>query len=106
LHTGSNVVAVEVHQRSASSSQLAFNFELSAVLARPVVEIALSPSGQVLLQWKAYPGKHYRVLRAAAPAASSWSNLGADVTAAGPTASVADSVIAGPGRYYRVLLLD
>jgi chitodextrinase len=106
LHPGNNVVAVEVHQRSASSSQLAFNLELSAGLARPVIHIALNSSGQVSLDWETYPGKHYRVLRAAAPAASSWTSLGADITAAGPTASATDSVIAGAGRYYRVVLLD
>jgi hypothetical protein len=105
LLPGDNVVAAEIHQRSATSSQMSFNLELrAAVLAAPVVSIVRSDN-QVLLKWNTQAGKHYRVESASDLFANSWTNLSADITATNSTASINDTMPAAR-RFYRVLVVD
>jgi hypothetical protein len=58
------------------------------------------------LWWNALPGKTYRVQYASDLPASSWSDLGNDVTASSSTASATDSVGSTRQRFYRIVLLD
>ena len=52
LHPGDNVIAVEVKQRNATSSDLSFDLELIGILAPPDPEIyMLSFGADVLLYW-------------------------------------------------------
>src|SRR6185295_13358725 len=63
LVAGTNLVAVEIHQRSGSSSDILFNLELTAVNrpTPPRLDIDLQTGGQVVLRWNASPGHTYRV---------------------------------------------
>jgi Big-like domain-containing protein len=53
LVAGMNVLAVEIHQANATSTDLSFDLELSAALAPPRLNIARS-GNSVLLSWPAY----------------------------------------------------
>jgi hypothetical protein len=53
LLAGTNVIAIEIHQANAISSDLSFDLELSAELAPPRLNVARSGTG-VLLSWPAY----------------------------------------------------
>jgi hypothetical protein len=56
LRTGSNMLAVEIHQQSATSSDVSFDFELLGLGATPAPRLEIAPFGsQVLLFWGA-PG--------------------------------------------------
>ena len=59
----------------------------------------------VALSWQSQKNRQYQVEYASAPVSTSWANLGAPVQGTGTTISVFDSVLDGPRRFYRVILL-
>jgi Big-like domain-containing protein len=80
LVNGTNVLAVEVHQANATSTDLSLDLELSANPAPPRLSVTLA-GGWVVLAWPLW-ATGFRVQSAArlAPAAT-WSNLLAPITA-------------------------
>ena len=112
LVPGDNVVAAEVHQRSGTSSDIAFDLELTATLdpvaasVPPVVSILVDSAGTVSLGWTASPGRKYRVQFTGDPASDSWNDLGNDVVATNSVAWGHDSTGSDRHRFYRVVGLD
>jgi hypothetical protein len=105
LLPGDNVVAAEVHLRSASSSTMGFNLELKGTLTALAVEIGKVSPGEFVLRWQSYPGKRYRVLYSDVLPASSWINAG-DILATGFSSATTNIIAAGEQRFYHVQLLD
>jgi hypothetical protein len=80
LLTGTNVLAMEIHQANATSSDLGFDLELSADLAPPRLSLTLTGSSAVLT-WPVWE-TGFRLQSAAQLAPiTSWSNLMASVSA-------------------------
>jgi hypothetical protein len=103
LVTGDNVVAAEVHQRSATSTNMDFNLELKATLAPPLVSIVLRTNRQVTLNWNSFPGKNYRVQYLTNLLSTNWITLSNSIPAGGFKTSANDSNSPGQRRFYRVL---
>jgi hypothetical protein len=113
LVAGNNVVAVEVHQRSGSSGDIAFDLELtgtqsmtslSAAIVPPWIRIAIDSAAS--LQWNAHPGATYRVQYTTNLFDGVWSDLGEEILATDVTASAVDATAPGQQRFYRVLLMQ
>src|SRR6185295_7769419 len=57
IPSGTNVLAVEIHQGTVDSSDLSFDLELTATLAQPAPQLALALSaGRAELRWPAIAG--------------------------------------------------
>ena len=106
LAIGDNVVAVEMHQSSASSTDMHLNLELRGFLAPPLARINRLAGGQCVLRWPSYPGKHYQVQTATNLMPAVWTNLGSSVSATGYSSSVTNTISGAAQRFYRVVLLD
>jgi hypothetical protein len=106
LLPGDNVVAAEVHLRSASSSTMGFNLELKGTLASLAVQIGEASPGEFVLRWPSYPGKRYRVLYSDVLPPANWTPVGSDVFATAYSASITNTLAGGQQRFYRVQLLD
>ena len=108
LVSGDNVVAVEIHQRSATSTQMDFDLQLFSTnrLTPPSMKIAINPSGQVNLQWNCSAGKTYRLQYTSDPSTNGWTTLGSDLVASGSTGSATDAMGTSRQRFYRVLRMD
>jgi acid phosphatase type 7 len=105
LVAGDNVIAAEVHLRSASTStSMSFNLEMTATLARPQVKLVRA-AGDVTLQWPSSPGKRYRVEYAPIVPSTNWITLGDDITASGFVTGVSDPDVIET-RFYRVLVVQ
>jgi hypothetical protein len=80
-----------------------------AVALAVTVDVGLAasilPGGQVLLQWRTTPGRHYRIEFRPTLDASAWLPLGPDILAAGALQQIIDPPGSGP-RFYRIVLLD
>ena len=105
LLPGDNVVAAEVHLRSAASSTLGFNLELKGTLTPLAVQIGKISPDEFVLRWPSYPGKRYRILYSDALPPANWTSAG-DILATGFSTTATNSIIAGEQRFYRVQLLD
>ncbi len=107
LLPGDNIMAVEVHQHSGSSSQMDFDLQLVATnkLVPPRVSLVNS-NGQVSLSWNAYVGKTYRVQYTPLLPTNVWSNLGNDMTVTNSAASATDDIGNTRQRFYRVLQVN
>ena len=57
--------------------------------------------GTLTISWSAISGRTYRAQFASSLNPANWSNLAPDVTATGPTASLADNPNGAPQRFYR-----
>ncbi len=81
-------------------------FQVNANYAPPSTAFKVlsvkSAAGAVTLVWEARSGAKYQVQQAST-VNGSWQNLGAEVTAAGTTASYVDTTPDGLQRFYRVL---
>jgi hypothetical protein len=80
------------------------NFTVEPPL-NPTLQPLRCSNGVARLAWTARPGRTYRVQYKLSLAAGTWTDLSPDITAAGTTASLSDSVGAASQRYYRVVLL-
>lgn len=80
-----------------------------------VVEVAAPPVDEppkldikvasVALSWQSQKNRQYQVQQTSASDSTAWTNLGAPVPGTGSTISMFDSVLDGPHRLYRVILL-
>lgn len=100
LVVGTNVIAVEVHQNSATSSDMAFGLELSRVTSTaPVIDVesrftsvSLQPGGALRIEWTG-PGRLQQANALGDPAA--WSDV-ANATSPYTTPT------SGGGRFFRI----
>jgi len=107
LLPGDNVMAVEVHQHSGSSSQMDFDLQLVATnkLVPPRVTLVNS-NGQITLSWNAYASKTYRVQYTSLLPTNVWNNLGNDRIATNSAASATDAIGNTRQMFYRVLQVN
>jgi hypothetical protein len=108
LIAGTNLVAVEIHQRSGSSSDIMFNLELTGV-NRTIpahLDIALQGNGQVVLRWNTSPGHTYRVQQNTNLTGTGWSALGADMVSTNSTVSITNALSYPGQRFFRVLQVN
>ena len=97
LVTGLNVVAAEVHQSAANSSDLGFDLQLSAVL-RPTLAITRSNSIYTL-RWPRIPG--FRVQQLGSLSSTNWVNQAGTPVANGEFYEL--QTVNSPPRYYRLM---
>jgi hypothetical protein len=102
LVSGENVMAVEVHQSSATSSDVIFGMALTALTARtnqPVLLDAARVAGGFSVTLSGVPGRTY-ALEAASILGDSWTRV---VTFSNFTgqATFVDPAVPAAGRYYR-----
>ncbi len=92
LTPGEHVIAVEVHQANATSSDVSFDLELSAVPApEPVLELVPVGGGEALIVWAAPPGSELQE----SEDLSTWRAVGGlSPAAVGP--------VAGGRKFYRL----
>jgi hypothetical protein len=72
------------------------------VLPRPVLEAVSNLDNTVTLTWSAISGVTYRIQFRTYVNDLGWVDLAPDITATGPTASMADSSATNDTRFYRV----
>lgn len=94
---GVNVIAAEVHQSAANSSDLGFDLELSAVL-RPRLTIVQTNSSYTL-RWPNVPG--FRVQQISSLNSTNWINQAGTPTLNGTNYEL--QVVNTPPRYYRLV---
>ena len=99
-----NTVTVRVTQTSAPGLSDAKSFAV-IVAAPPVLHPSRLANGVAQLAWNAIPGQTYRLQYKPDLAATNWTDLLPDITAAAATASATDAVGSAPQRFYRILLL-
>jgi hypothetical protein len=95
--TGLNVVAAEVHQSAANSSDLGFDLELSAVLA-PRLTITRTNSSYIL-RWPLAPG--FRVQQIVSLNSTNWVNSAGTPVVNGNNYEL--QVFSSPPRFYRLI---
>lgn len=113
-----NVVAVEIHQRSATSSDLGFDLELTGRMTvftggapAPLVQstflrIALRQQGEVVVSWDAVPTRRYQVQVASSIITPNWKDLGGEILSTSSPASILDTATLSSQRFYRVVIKD
>jgi hypothetical protein len=104
LTAGTNLLAVEVHQNSATSSDLAFDFGLTASLrfsASPML-LASVATGQVTLTWPADPGIFTLWSTTNLTPAVTWTRATNAPAFSNGSWRVLWPVAGGPGRYFRL----
>ncbi|HKX60961.1 MAG TPA: Ig-like domain-containing protein [Verrucomicrobiae bacterium] len=79
LVNGTNVLAVEIHQFNATSTDLSFDLELTADPAPPRLSVSLD-GGSVLLSWPVWAGGLRLQSAAQLTPVTTWSNLLTSVT--------------------------
>lgn len=80
LVTGTNLLAVEIHQANATSSDISFDLELIGLLAPPLLMIRRSGAA-VVLSWPEYHSGYGIEATAAFGTTNSWSGVGGAVVA-------------------------
>jgi hypothetical protein len=112
LVSGENVVAAEIHQKSGTSPDIAFDLELTGTeriamaSIPPALGIAADGAGGVLLWWNATPGRIYRVQYTSDLATGLWIDLQNDVLATDSVGRATDSMGSIGQRFYRVVRMD
>jgi hypothetical protein len=71
----------------------------------PVMQPIVASNGTVTITWSASTGRSYRVQYKNTLPATNWLDLAPDVLANGPTASLTETNLAVPERFYRVQVL-
>jgi hypothetical protein len=71
----------------------------------PTIQSVTRSGNNVVLTWNSMAGRTYQVQYRASVSPSLWNNLGSPLGATGPTASVADPILAGQNRFYRIVML-
>jgi len=79
LVNGTNVLAVEIHQSNATSTDLSFDLELTADPAPPHLSVSLD-GGSVMLSWPVWAGGLRLQSTAQLTPFTTWSNLLTSVT--------------------------
>ena len=100
----SNPITVRVTDNGTPPMSDAKGFTVT-VLARPSIQSIAASSTNATLTWSAILGARYRVQFKNDLNNTDWTDLAPDVTASGPTATIADT----PGvaqRFYRILVLN
>jgi hypothetical protein len=111
LVAGDNVVAAEIHQRSGTSSDIAFDLEFTGTQnigaeTPPAITIGITPAGGVSLWWTASVGRIYRVQYREDLSTGSWFDLQNDVLATNSVSSATDAMGSIGQRFYRVIRMD
>ena len=99
-----NPITVHVTDNGAPPMSDAKGFTVT-VLAGPSIQAVTASSTNATLTWTAISGARYRVQFKNDLNNTNWTDLAPDVTASGPTATIADT----PGvaqRFYRILVLN
>jgi hypothetical protein len=116
LLAGDNVVAVEIHQRSGSSSDMGFDLELNGRLTvftdgpptpslqPPLLRIAREHRDEIVLSWDAVPTRRYQVQVGSSVRTPNWTNLGGEILATSSLARVMDATTVSTQRFYRVVV--
>jgi hypothetical protein len=109
---GPGVYPVTVRVRD-NGSPPAEDFETLTITVNEVVVeaprfvgLTVSEDRTVHLVWQTIVGKKYRVQHTTDPASGPWLDLGADITATGPTAMATDAMGTNQQRFYRVRLVE
>jgi hypothetical protein len=92
LPAGPNIVGVEVHQRTANSSDISFDLELSAIgytlpIMQPRLAIVQMPNGDVRISWPTTAGWNL-VTSSSLNSDSIWTSSGVPPTESGGDSSV------------------
>ena len=108
---GDNVVAAEIHQRSGTSSDIAFDLEFTGAQnivadTPPAITIGITPAGGVFLWWTASPGRIYRVQYRDDLSTGAWNDLQNDLFATNSVCSATDAMGSIGQRFYRVVRMD
>lgn len=99
-----NGLTVRVTDDGTPSLSDTKNF-LVTVIAPLTIRSVTVTNGSVTILWDSIQGTHYRVQHTADPAGGTWESLTPDVVAAGPTATVTETMRTGP-LLYRVQLVQ
>ena len=99
-----NTITVRVTQTSSPYLSDARTFTV-IVAPQPVLQPLRFSNGVAQLAWNSIAGQTYRVQYKSNLAATNWTDLQPDVTAAGSTVSVSDTIGSAPQRFYRILVL-
>jgi hypothetical protein len=114
-----NVVAVEIHQNTIASPDIAFDLELNATMNvlpalrgfsgptsdGPTVRIGMNAEGTVNLSWDTIPSMRYRVEYATDMNDPNWTELDGDLIASTYSVEMVDPLAVLGQRFYRVLRL-
>jgi len=73
-------------------------------IASPVMQAISQGNGSLSITWSAQPGLTYQPQYATNLLSPNWINLGAPLTASGPTLSVPDFTTSDPCRFYRIIV--
>jgi hypothetical protein len=79
---------------------------IGAPAAPQISRLVSQSGGAITFQAAVIPGRTYCIQYTGDLAAPSWTQLGANLTAAGPTLSVSDAPAGQPLRFYRLVLLQ
>ena len=104
LRNGTNLLAVEIHQSGATSSDIAFDLALQAErLQRPTLEIAAGPKA-VQLRWLGYAGglDLYSATNLASPVA--WERIGTPSVLSNGFYTISLPIIPSSSCFYRLQL--
>jgi uncharacterized repeat protein (TIGR01451 family) len=99
-----NQITVRVTDDGVPPMSAAKSFNV-AVVSRPVIDSITRSNDFVVITWRPIPGQNYRLEYKGSLAETNWSDLGADVTASGATATQLDSINAASQRLYRVAVV-
>lgn len=98
-----NVVTVRVTDNGTPPLSAARTFTVT-VLSKPMLQSPVVANGHLTLSWSAIAGTTYRVQYKNALSEPAWTDLGPEVVATGPTASLTDSLGVNQ-RFYRILVV-
>lgn len=101
LQTGTNVIAVEVHQNVSSSSDLSFDLELLASLHPPRLAMDLEPDG-VVIRWPGIYSNFQLWSANALVAATDWQRIEAPITEGDVWRSFTAPLNESPMRLFRL----
>jgi hypothetical protein len=98
-----NHLAVVVTDNGSPPLSNTQNFTV-AVLSRPVIQSIVVSNNVVTVAWSAIAGQSYRLQGKAELADASWSDVGGNAIASGPSASASDA-LGVTSRFYRVFVV-
>jgi hypothetical protein len=99
--------SVLVSNLVSSMTSTAVTLTVNAPSTPPrITSFTAVPGGLVTIQWASVAGKTYRVDFKNNLGSPTWTQLGGNVPATGPTTQVTDNMGANIQRFYRVSLLD
>jgi hypothetical protein len=83
-------------------NRIAAQSSSSTTVNPPAFQSVKRSGNQIVFTWNATAGQNYQVQYKTGVNETNWINLGAPITASGPTASSSDTIGSDPQRFYRV----